>query len=43
MFNQDYLFNPLMGAKFKKFGDQIMNQSKLYNSNEQHECVGYEK
>ena len=36
----DYMSKPLVGAKFKKFRDLIMNLSDIYHQIGQQECVG---
>ena len=38
----DYMSKPLVGAKFKKFRDLIMNLSDIYHQIGQQECVGSE-
>ncbi len=36
----DYMTKPLVGAKFKKFRDLIMNLTGIYHQVGQQECVG---
>jgi hypothetical protein len=39
----DYMTKPLVGAKFKKFRDLIMNLTGIYHQVGQQECVGKNK
>jgi hypothetical protein len=39
----DYMTKPLVGAKFKRFRDLIMNLSGIYHQIGQQECVGKKK
>ena len=36
----DYMTKPLVGSKFKRFRDLIMNLSGIYHQVGQQECVG---
>ena len=38
----DYISKPVVGAKFRKFRDLIMNISNIYHRVVQQECVGRE-
>ena len=39
----DYMSKPIVGAKFQKFRDLIMNLSGIYHQIGQQECVGIRK